>query len=284
MGDALKVIESVINAYKVLPEVHAITLYGSRAKGTAAETSDINLMLIESKPPSQSTRAHVLSSLSAPDKPFLCRDIPVPMDALEIDGMRTSIWHIPEDLVCERVSSVLKNRRLEDSIIVAVLHESRILWDPKRQLQAWKNIISPVPLDYKKSVIPVLFSEIAYGLESMAGQVDSTPIFYIHHEQLVIIKAFYEIIYLANGSYFSLNPHLEQELERFESIPEGFSKNIENILNMDCSAKGLTARWRRLCHLAQIIGQFLELQGHYNLKAGWNLLKRTAPFLFEYVE
>ncbi len=284
MGDALIIIESVVEAYKALQEVHAIALFGSRAKGTATDMSDINLMVVESKPPSQSTRAHMLSLLCDPEKPFLCRDIPIPADSLRIQGIHTNVWHIAEDLVCERVSSVLKNRRLEDSIIVAILHDSRILWDPKKQLQAWKNIISPVPADYRKTVIPILFSEITYGLESL-GATDPVPsAFFIQHELLSIVKTLYEIIYLANGFYFSISQHLDEEIERLESIPEGFTRSIENILSMDISSKGLTARWRRLCHLTQIVGQFLDSQGQYNLKPGWNLLKRTAPFLFEYAE
>lgn len=281
MSNVLKTIDAVVDAYKVLPEIRAIALFGSRAKGTATDASDINLMIVASRQPSQSTRAHVLSKLSDPGYPFLCRDIPVPSDSLQTDGVKIHVMHIAEDLICERVSSVLKNRRLEDSIIVSILHDSRILWDPRKQLQAWKNIVSPVPEDFKRSVIPVLFSEIVYGLDAMTKAGSFPSVFMSLSEQLTIIKTMYEIVYLFNNRYFSMNMHLDEELTRFESLPEGFAKSIENILNLEAGEKGMPARWRRLCHLARLIGDFLETSGQYNLKSSWSLLKKTAPFLFD---
>ena len=281
MSDVLKIIDAVVHAYKVLPEIRAIALYGSRAKGTATDLSDINLMIVAARQPSQSTRAHVLSKLSEPNHPFICRDIPIPSDSLRIDGVKIHVLHIAEDLMCERVSSVLKNRRLEDSIIVSILHESRILWDPRKQLEAWKKIISPVPEDFKRSVIPVLFSEIVYGLDSMANAGNSSSVFISLSEQLAIIRTMYEIVYLFNNTYFSMNLHLDEELARFESVPEGFAKSIDNILNLEASEKGMPARLRRLCHLARLIGEFLEAGGRYNLKSSWSLLKKTAPYLFD---
>jgi predicted nucleotidyltransferase len=275
-------IDNITDVYKHLPGAWAIALFGSRAKGTATETSDVNLMVVESELASQSSRAQVLADLADPDMPSACRDMPIPSDSFYADTIKISVWHIPEDLVCERVSTVLKNRRLEDSVIVSILHDSRILWDTKNQLRAWKNIVSPLPVEYKRTVVPILFSEIAYGLEIMKPVEPSNSLFFMHHELMALIKTIYEIIFISNNSYFTFSHRLDQDLRRLESVPEDFLKHIRAILSLEISSDGLQARWRRICHLTQLLGEHLDSHGLYNLKTGWVQLKRTASFLFEF--
>lgn len=277
-------IDKVKDVYKKLPGAWAIALFGSRAKGTATDESDINLMVIESELATQSSRAQILAELADSGTPSACRDMPIPSDSLFVNNIKVSVWHIPEDLVCERVSSVLKNRRLEDSVIVSILHDSRILWDTKNQLHAWKNIISPLPPEYKKKIVPVMFSEIAYGLEVMKTVDPSESLFYMHHELMALIKTIYEIIFISNNSYFTFSHRLDQDLNLLESVPDDFLKHVKAILSLEISAEGLKARWRRLCFLTQLVGNHLDQQGLFNLKTGWTQLKRTAPFLFEFAK
>lgn len=275
-------IDKVTNVYKKIPKAWAVALFGSRATGTATDASDINIMVIESELASQSLRAQILSTLADPEKPSACRDLPIPSDVFHLEGIPVTVWHIPEDLVCERVSTILKNRPLEDSVIVSILHNSRILWDPKKQLLAWKNIVSPLPLEYRRNVIPILFSGAAYGLELMAHQGPATSLFYCHHEQVGIIKMLYEIVFISNNTFLTFSSHLDDQIRSLESVPDDFIRHVEAILSMDITPEGLQTRWRRLCHLVHIVGTFLENQRLYNLKTGWAQLKKTAPFLFNF--
>ncbi|MCD4654030.1 nucleotidyltransferase domain-containing protein [bacterium] len=279
--DAAVVIENVVNAYKPLPGVKAIALFGSRAKDTASISSDINLMVVESNSPTQSTRAQVLSQLCDHTQPSSCRDIPIPADAFHVNGYLVSIWHIDENLICERIASVVKGRRLENSVIVAILHESSILWDPRRQLQAWKTSINPIPESYIHSVLPVLFSEISYILESLSTTSISSTFFY-HHELMAALTSLYEIVFLSNGFYLTLNHRVNKELEILKYLPTDFIKHVDSILLLDSDPKGLLAKHRRICLLTQLVGKFLETKNNYKLKAGWGQLKRAAPFLFEF--
>ncbi|MGB3977262.1 MAG: nucleotidyltransferase domain-containing protein [bacterium] len=275
-------IEKITSVYKTLPKAWAIALFGSRARGTATEKSDINIMVVQSEMASQSARAQILSILADPDKPSICREQPIPADYFYSDNVPISIWHIPEDVICERVSDVVRNKPLKYPLIVSILHTSKILWDPKMQLEAWKNVISPIPLEYKQTVIPVLFSGVTNGLEIMDRHSDVSSTFFSHHEQGEVIKVLYEIIFLANDSYIIFSPHLDREINKLKNIPEGFLKHIQAILSLGSDPEGLQARWRRLCHLVQIVGNFLEELGLYNLKSGWTQLRKTAPFLFDF--
>ncbi len=275
-------IEKITSVYKTLPKAWAIALFGSRARGTATEKSDINIMVVQSELATQSARAQILSILADPDKPSICREQPIPSDYFYIDGVPASIWHVPEDIICERVSDVVRNKPLKYPLIVSILHTSKILWDPKKQLKAWKNVISPLPLEYKQTVIPVLFSGITNGLEIMDRHSDISSMLFSFHEQGEIIKVLYEIVFLANDNYIIFSPHLDREINKLQNIPDGFLKHVQAVLSMDTDPEGLQARWRRLCHLVQIVGNFLEKQGLFNLKSGWTQLRKTAPFLFDF--
>lgn len=282
MADASTVIDNIVGAYKTIPGVKAIALFGSRARGTETDTSDVNIMVVESTSPTQSTRASILAQLSDPSLPSWCRDIPVSADAFHVDGYLVNIWHMNEDLICERIASVVKGRRLENSVVVAILNESAILWDPRKQLQAWKTNVNPVPETYKRAVIPVLFSEVTHILESLVNISKEDSLFFINHELISGMTSLLEIVFLMNNQYLILNHHLDSELKRMQLLPDEFTKQIQSILSLDATLDGLLARRRRICLLTQHVGQFIEKNTGYNLKAGWVQLKCAAPFLFEF--
>ncbi|MBN1297549.1 nucleotidyltransferase domain-containing protein [bacterium] len=282
MANASMVVENIVSAYRAIPGVMAIALFGSRARGTENQYSDINLMIVESNSPTQSTRASVLAQLSDPGQPATCRDIPIPADAFQVDGFLVTIWHINEDLICDRVASVVKGRRMENSVIVAILNESTILWDPRKQLQTWKSSVNPVPESYTRGVIPMLFSEVTHILESLNSSTPSDSAFFIQHELIAALTSLYEIIFLLNNEYLILNDHMDHEILRLARVPDDFLKHIQGILSLDNSFDGQMARRRRICLLTLQMGRFIESIGSYNLKAGWVQLRRAAPFLFEF--
>lgn len=282
--EASTVIDNVVNAYNTLPGVKAIALFGSRAKGTESDSSDINLMVVESSSPTQTTRAQVFSRLCDPQQPSRCRDVPIPADSFHMHGYLVNIWHIDEDLICERISAVIKGRRLENSVIVAVLNDSSILWDPRMQLQAWKQSINPIPREYTQSVLPVLFSEVTHILEALSHlSVDRSPFFY-HHELMAALTSLYEIVFLVNGKYLTLSHHVDSEIRQMKRLPSGFVKQITSILQLNSSSDGLKSKHRRICLLTQKVGEYLEQDKQYHLKTGWVQLKRAAPYLFDFAE
>ncbi len=284
MIEASAVVNNIVAAYKAIPGVKAIALFGSRARGTETPESDINIMVVESTSPTQSTRASILAQLSDPALPSWCRDIPISADAFHVDGYLVNIWHMNEDLICERIASVVKGRRLENSVIVAILNESSILWDPRKQLEAWKTNVNPIPENYKRAVIPVLFSEVTHILESLMNMSKSDSIFFINHELVAAMTSLFEVVFLMNDHYLILNHRLDRELQRMHLLPDDFLKQIDSILSLDTSFDGLLSRRRRICLLTKHVGEFIEKNTGYVMKAGWVQLRRAAPFLFEFEE
>ncbi len=285
--DALQaVLNNLVQFYSELPECRAVALIGSRAEGTAKSWSDVNLMLVMFSQPDRERRLSLIQKLTSSQQRFRCTDSPFPTDRFDMGGYSINVWHISQDLICDRVASISKGRRLESTMIIAILHDCKILWDSNNQLRAWRNRITPVPEKYKLKVIPVVFSEITNVVEDIArAYKKEESLFFIQHEILAALRVIYEIIFLINNRYLNLTRRVDSVITTFEHLPPEFLTRVNDILLGPSDSEGVRRKWRLLAEIIKQIGRFLEdLDPRYQLSNGWAQLQKAAPFVFKELE
>jgi len=276
-----KQISEVIRGYQRIPEFRSAMLIGSRARGNATAASDIDLMMVCLDVPDVSTRIRVVRDMADMGSELTCINNPIDTDAFNKNGARFRVWHVSQDTICDRISSIEKRRHLESTMLVASLFEGKILWDPRKQLEAWKSRINPMPKEYQELVIPQIFAETTSVVEDLVEIRDEQNIFYFHHEVSCALENLYEIIFLVNGQFLNLSHHLDESIQSLKTAPEGFLIGVHQLFKPASDLKSLKMKWRMLAELTRLVGKFVEKNGKYNLSVGWVQLQSVAPFLFE---
>jgi hypothetical protein len=280
MGALNQVISEIVATYRTLEECKAIALVGSQARGTAKQWSDINLMCVCFSHPEPSSRMLIIKAIADPGSPFLIKEFPIATDTFTKAGSPVMIWHISQDTICDRVASIEKRRRLESTMLIASLFESQILWDPRNQLAVWKNEINPIPEEYLKHVVPLIFSEVTTIIEDLGSSKIEPGVFYIHHEIIIGLEDIYEILFLLNGFYLNFSPRIDAILGNLKLVPASFSAKVKELLNYPSDARGLRLRWRLLADITKSVGDLIVKQGRFDIEDGMTQLKKSAPFLF----
>lgn len=276
-----KQLAEIIRGYQRIPEFRAAALIGSRARGNAKASSDIDLMLVCLAVPDVSARIRIIRDMADMGSELTCISDPIDTDAFSRGGARFRIWHVSQDTICDRISSIEKRRRLESTMLVASLFESKILWDPRKQLEAWKSRINPIPKEYQKIVIPQIFAETTSVIEDISDMKEDQNLFYFHHEISGALENLHEIIFLLNGQFLNLSHRLDEIIGAMKFTPEGFLIGVQQLLKTSSDTKNMKMKWKMLAELTRLIGKFIEKNGNYNLGVGWAQLHSAAPFLFE---
>ena len=279
MDQVKQILDDVIAEYSKLQLCRAIALIGSQARGTAKPWSNIDIMVVDFALPRIEDRQTILDRLNDSGKKAECEQYPIVCDRFHRGGYPVKVWHVSQDVICERVATIDKRLRLSSPMLISSLHESRILYDPKKQLQAWKSRISPIPIEYKHVIIPQLFGEIVSVIEDLGPRQESHNLFYLQHDILESIKNIYELVFLLNDQYLNLSPRIEQIVSEFKMLPQDFKTKIKNILVTSGDIPGLRQKWRMLAELTYELGKFIQKEGHYNLKDPIQDLLTAASFL-----
>jgi Nucleotidyltransferase domain len=278
------ILAEIIKGYQTLSGCRAIALVGSRARGTAKPFSNVDLITIFYSAPSDRERSIVIKRLQDKDSTPKMYQHPIMTDSFKRGGLQIKIWHISQDMICERVATVEKRLRLVSPMLIASLFESKILWDQKNQLQAWKNRIRPLPEEYKQTVIPLIYGEVSAVIEDLSQEIDTRNFFFVQHELIDALENLYELIFLLNGQYLNLSPRIESMMSGFTQIPKGFQKKVTKLLSAPCTAQGLRQKWRLLSELAKNTGDFILSKGYIQIAPFMEILKSSAPFLFKNLE
>jgi hypothetical protein len=280
MNRLKQILNEIVREYENIPEYRALALIGSYARGTAKEQSGIDLMGICFREPGIAERKKAAFALADPGTEIQYFDDPFMEDRFIRGGITISIWHVPQDMICDRVSSIEKRRRLESTVLIASLFESQILWDPRNQLLIWKKAINPIPDDYKKKIIPQIFAEVATVVSDLAELQEIQNTYFNQHEITIAIEGLFEILFLINGQYLNFSPRFETIVSGFALMPKWFLNRLKELLGTPMDGRGSRLRWRYLAELTKMTGDFLRKSGDYELLFGWEKLKRSAPFLF----
>ncbi len=269
------ILNEIIKMYRQFKGCRAIALIGSHARGDARALSGIDLMCAFFSLPDCMSREKLLQKNVDPKTKIKCEEHPIMMDRFVKGGRRITTWYVTLDLICERVAIVDKLRRLDNSMLISALQECKILWDPTRQLQAWKTRIDPLPDPYIQAVMPMIFSEITLCILDLSKRIDSKSNFYFYHELVDALEDIYELLFMLNGHYLTVAPRMDRILSRFKLIPESFSDNVQEILE----AQDLRKKWRLLAELTQTIGELIENYTQVDLSRGWDQLRERATFI-----
>ncbi|MBN1549915.1 nucleotidyltransferase domain-containing protein [bacterium] len=280
MDPAKQVLFDIVYSYQKLPGCRAITLVGSRARGTSGPKSSVDIMCVYFSEPDKSQRKEIAKKLSDDPEKIVCYEHPIIMDNFTSHDLKINVWHVSQDLICERVSTIEKQLRLTNPMLVASLHECKILWDPKNQLNLWKKQISPVPEYYKDAIIPQIFGEIISVIKDLSTLEDEESYFYFQHELIAAIKNIYELIFLLNGQYLNLTHSIDSMLGSFEKIPRNVPSKIKMLLLSPCTARGLKQKLRLLCEVTKLIGDILSEPDKYDITGEMEQLCECAPYLF----
>lgn len=278
---AEQLVADIVSAYRKLPGCRAIALIGSRARGTAKPFSGVDLMLVYYTPISERERKSVIELLADKGTQSEILEYPITMDIFHRGGLQIKIFHASQDVICERVAIVEKRLRMVRTMLIASLFESKILWDPKNQLQAWKMRIQPVPEDYKLAIVPRIYGEVVNVLEDINSELDSQNFFYLHHEIIECIEKLYEMMFLLNNQYLNLSHRIDTIVSGFVLLPRGFLKTIRELLVIPNTGQGLRLKWRTLAGLTRQTGEFLITKGYSDVERSLERLKTVAPFLYK---
>ena len=274
-------LSEIVTAYQKLPGCRAMALIGSRARGTSKSFSDVDLMMVYFSPATGHDRKVVIESLQDKGSRSETLEYPMMMDVFQRGGLPVKVWHVSQDMICERVATIEKRLRLISPMLIASLFESKIFLDPRNQLQIWKSRIQPVPDGYKQTIIPQIFAEVVNVIEDLNSELDSQNHFYIQHELLGALENIYELIFLVNGQYLNLSHRIDSLISGFSLLPKGFMKSSEELLSAPCTRQGLRQKWRILSELAKISGEFLRSKGFTLVTPSLLRLNAAAPFLFK---
>lgn len=280
MNPVNQMITEVVSKHSQLSGCRAIALIGSRARGTNESRSGVDMMSIFFSLPDLESRKETIHALEDKGTQGFMSDYPVMMNAFIKGGLPFNIWCIRQDIMCERVAAVEKLRRPDNSMLIASLQESKILWDTQNQLGIWKDKITPIPEQYKQEVIPQVFAQATSVIEDLVGEQKSRNTFYVQHEFLLCLERIYELLFLLNGRYLTLTHQMTTILSHLELLPDAFQSKVDTFLSTPNSRQGLRLKWRLLAELIKSTGQFIEDNGKYDLERGWNQMRKAVPFLF----
>lgn len=232
------IIEKIIDEFKLLNEVDAIALGGSRTNLIHDSKSDYDVYIYISRDIDDLTRRNILSKyckvMEISNHFWEKEDNCVMNDGIDLDIIYRKIDDFDKDIERVAIKNIPSNG-YTTCLWYNLIH-SKILYDRNGKLNSLvKKYNIPYSEELKNNIISNNMSLLSNALPSYDKQIQKAfirqDIVSINHRVTEFLASYFDIIFALNKKMHPGEKRLvSQALQNCEILPRNFEKNIEGLL------------------------------------------------------
>jgi hypothetical protein len=266
----------VIGSLSRIDGIRGVLCFGSYAMGTFDEQSDVDLyVLCHPAVVTPEARRRALQSIDGVTELQIGCQHPLwdnqwcpATDTFRLDGVLIDVgWNTTDwaKAVVRKVTEEglisIPELRFRAYVLLGLLENSVILWDPEGLLREMRSNLYPYPPRLKqallKEALPVLKESLGDMRDYVARGIGNTA-FHFHLQRF--LQALGTILFALNERYDPATKRVEQAYATMERVPQGFVARYTRALRVPLTDDGRGEAVRELEALARELETMIEAE------------------------